>query len=273
MIFYFSGTGNSRGIAEMIAEKLQDTTVDIVGKNPDTFRLEKEAYIGFVFPVYAWAAPEVMLDFVKKLAEKMKREGTFEEKGYSFAIATYSNVAGKAIEQFSNIFSLQSGFGITMPDNYPITERILDTPESTLEKLSAAKIRLEKIIQCIQRQEKVVEVKEGEDAVDNTYVKAHIFNEKMRKTAPYHVTEKCIGCGICEKICPANAIRMEAGKPVWYKKDCYFCMACLNRCPKEAIEYGKYSSGRPRYYFRGFSEENYKEYYDKYRKENEENKS
>ena len=137
--FYFSGTGNSRGIAEMIAEKLQDTTVDIVGKNPDTFRLEKEAYIGFVFPVYAWAAPEVMLDFVKKLAEKMKREGTFEEKGYSFAIATYSNVAGKAIEQFSNIFSLQSGFGITMPDNYPITERILDTPESTLEKLSAAK--------------------------------------------------------------------------------------------------------------------------------------
>lgn len=42
----------------------------------------------------------MMLDFVKKLAEKMKREGTFEEKGYSFAIATYSNVAGKAIEQF-----------------------------------------------------------------------------------------------------------------------------------------------------------------------------
>ena len=73
MIFYFSGTGNSRGIAEMIAEKLQDTTVDIVGKNPDTFRLEKEAYIGFVFPVYAWAAPEVMLDFVKKLAEKIER--------------------------------------------------------------------------------------------------------------------------------------------------------------------------------------------------------
>ncbi|MFR0963056.1 MAG: 4Fe-4S binding protein [Dorea sp.] len=56
---------------------------------------------------------------------------------------------------------------------------------------------------------------------------------------------------------PAKAIEIQDGKPVWIKEDCYVCMACLNYCPVEAIDYGKYSKGRFRYFFKGFSKENY----------------
>lgn len=45
-----------------------------------------------------------------------------------------------------------------------------------------------------------------------------------------------------------NNIRLENGKPVW-GKNCTHCMACICYCPKEAIEYGEKSKGKPRYHF------------------------
>ena len=58
----------------------------------------------------------------------------------------------------------------------------------------------------------------------------------------------CIGCGKCVELCPLNNIHLENGKPVW-GKNCTHCMACICYCPKEAIEYGKKSKGKPRYHF------------------------
>lgn len=249
MIFYFSGTGNSEGIAKIVGEFLREEVVNIVGKKPEDFELDKDRNVGFVFPIYAWAALEVMLEFVKKLHVK---------NSYTFAIATYSNVVGKALDQFAELLPLDAGFGITMPDNFPVLEKTLDSEESSMEKLEKASLRLKEVLEKISNQEHVFDVKEGKDAEENTFVKSHGFNATMRKTNLYYVTSQCIGCGMCERICPAQAIRMQEKKPVWVKEDCYLCMACLNRCPVEAIQYGKFSEGRYRYYFKGFDIKKYK---------------
>ena len=63
----------------------------------------------------------------------------------------------------------------------------------------------------------------------------------------FRVTEKCNGCGKCEQRCPLNNVKLTNGKPVWGKK-CTHCMACIAGCPAEAIEYGKKTVGKPRYY-------------------------
>ena len=64
MIFYFSGTGNSRWTAEQIAALTGDKAHDITKPN-DMPELKHQTQIGLVFPVYAWGAPEPMLKFAR----------------------------------------------------------------------------------------------------------------------------------------------------------------------------------------------------------------
>ena len=68
------------------------------------------------------------------------------------------------------------------------------------------------------------------------------------KADAFRATDACIGCGRCVELCPLNNVHLKNGKPVW-GKNCTHCMACICYCPKEAIEYGEKSKGKPRYHF------------------------
>ncbi|MDD6229911.1 MAG: flavodoxin domain-containing protein, partial [Lactimicrobium massiliense] len=38
---------------------------------------------------------------------------------------------------------------------------------------------------------------------------------KARRTSHFHVEDTCIGCHLCERNCPVQAIQIKDGKPVW----------------------------------------------------------
>ena len=70
MIFYFSGTGNSKWIAEQLADRLKEQLIFI----PETMRnaifdyeMADKEKIGFVFPVYSWGPPPIVLQFIEQL--------------------------------------------------------------------------------------------------------------------------------------------------------------------------------------------------------------
>ncbi|MDW7657423.1 MAG: 4Fe-4S binding protein, partial [Bacillota bacterium] len=54
-------------------------------------------------------------------------------------------------------------------------------------------------------------------------------------------------CRLCADICPEKTIVMQAGKPVWQKERCCYCLACLHRCPVQAIQHGRTTKGKRRY--------------------------
>ena len=74
-----------------------------------------------------------------------------------------------------------------------------------------------------------------------------VFARFATDARPFYVTDGCIGCGKCEKLCPRGNIVMMDGKPHW-EDHCMQCLACINACPETAIEYGRKTVGKRRYY-------------------------
>ena len=235
MIFYFSGTGNSAWAARQLARLTGDETYDIANlkKLPDTTHATQ---IGFVFPVYAWGAPEIMADFAKKLPKSQM---------FTFGVCTCGGDAGLTMKQFSKLYPLSSSYSLQMPNNYIIGSDT-DDESKIIQKIAAARKELERMAQEIQRQERVYRVHEGGLAGLKSHLANFGFNKFARSAKPFFAGDSCNGCGQCARNCPASTISLRDSKPIWAAQ-CFQCLRCINECPQQAIQYGKSTAGRRRY--------------------------
>jgi len=48
--------------------------------------------------------------------------------------------------------------------------------------------------------------------------------------------KKCVGCGVCVRMCPPKSLRLVDGKPAFDLSHCIRCFCCQEHCPKGAIE-------------------------------------
>lgn len=236
MIFYFTGTGNSRWTAEQIAAGTDDTAWDISSRQPIP-NLAQETQIGLVFPVYAWGLPEPVLSFVRHLE---RPAGAFV-----FAVCTCGSEVGKTLEKLAQIYPLHSSYSLVMPNNYVVGSDVDDMPAAR-RKIDAAQREIKKIDQEVALRKAAHRVTEGPLAGLKSSIVNWGFNHFARRTKSFYATDACIACGLCARDCPAATISLSSGKPVWGKA-CYQCLRCINACPQQAIQYGKSTVGRGRY--------------------------
>lgn len=48
--------------------------------------------------------------------------------------------------------------------------------------------------------------------------------------------KKCLGCGICVKVCPWHDVEIEKNKASFKYKECFGCGACIFNCPQKALK-------------------------------------
>lgn len=87
------------------------------------------------------------------------------------------------------------------------------------------------IIFCIDQ----AEVEYFNLGVNPIFRETYSLGSVTLKKKGYHITEKCIGCGKCKRVCPQRCI--DEGNPyVINQNHCLHCGNCYENCPVKAIE-------------------------------------
>ena len=249
MLFYFSGTGNSKYVAERIASALEDHVIslrDAVRARRYRYDVSREERIGFVVPTYFYGLPSILNFFLDKL------ELTNYRGQYIYLVMTCGGstgdapgLAAKALKKKGLTLSAQ--FGIPMADNYVPMFKIADE-EKINETLDKAEEYIDEAIRSI-RSKGIGDYNRVRGAAAGAMTKlAYPMYQRGRSTKPFVVTDHCIGCGLCQEVCPCGAIAIAGGKPAWVKPKCVQCLACLHRCPAQAIHWKKADEDHGRYY-------------------------
>lgn len=234
MILYFSSTGNSKYVAERLAAALDDVCESVEKQGPRLLLDEGES-LGIVSPTNWWGLSVLIREFIDKM------ELTASGNNYVYLVTTYGTSPGFSAEQAKRMLAargvkLDAAFSVKMPDNWT---PLFDV--SNKEAVAAQNKKAEDYIEALISRVKAREKGNHQDARKgywlHRFADAYLYYE--RQTKFFKVEEQCIGCGLCAKKCPVQAIELRDKKPVWIKDRCALCLGCLHRCPKFAIQYGK----------------------------------
>ena len=242
IIYCYTGTGNSLETAKVIAKNLGNTEVVSMSDNSTENKNPANAeIIGFVFPVHHWNMPAAVRNFVGRI--------TVNPNAYIFAVAACGGIAVNTLNDFNDLI-ISKGTRLSYSkvflnvSQYIVAYNRFPDPEKQLPK---SKIALQNIADDIKKQ------------IHNNPAKKSFFKNILRfvmrgsvKKFPnmdkdYNLSTNCIGCGICETVCPAKNIRIENKQPIFLHK-CGQCMACIQYCPNEAINYKNKTQKRQRYH-------------------------
>lgn len=244
-LYYFTGTGNSLKVARDLSERLEDSKLISIAKVWQKVNLTSTSEkMGVIFPLYYYGLPKIIFDFMNKI--------NLNKTNYIFVVITMGGEwEGASLLQLEKILrtkskTLNAGFLVSMPNNFIFDLDILpeDQEKELLEKSIS---QIEKIAESIKKNVQNTEIDITRKKGTSSERTNLIFHKQVYESDKHFLAdEKCNNCGICEKVCPVNNIILVEGKPQWQHK-CQQCLACINFCPEEAIQYGKRTLGRGRY--------------------------
>lgn len=252
MIFYFSGTGNSRWVANALSIALGEPVVSIAeelktNKKEIVCPLREDEKVLFVYPVHSWGPAVPVTRFISKL----KLTGYDKQPVYS--VSTCGDECGYTADRMQKALSkrgitLTAGYSVIMPNNYILLPGFdVDSKEVERQKLEDAPAAVAAIAAAIRESKNVNLYNKGSLAGLKSYWIYPLFANFAIGKNSFRVTDACILCGLCEKVCPTETITLSEGKPVW-SDTCVQCVACIHRCPVRAIEYGKITLKKGRYH-------------------------
>ena len=241
MIYYFTGTGNSLHVAQQLAEETGEGLASIAEIMRGKPFPASGQIIGIVYPVFAWAPPKLVLDFVKKYASQLRGN-------YIFSVCTCGASCAASMTRLEKALGrpLDSAYNLIMPNNFMIGTDV-DTAAAAEKKLEAVSAQLPAIAQAVKsRKGEVVGIKKGALQSLLSVVAEGVFNKfALSSTHKFYAKDSCTVCNRCHEVCPTENIKVDP-KPLW-GKDCTLCFACINHCPVKSIQYGKGTEKKGRY--------------------------
>ena len=252
MIFYFSGTGNTRWVATEIAKAIGEELLfipDLLREKRFEFTLKEGERLGFCFPTHGWQPPRIVREFIRQLLLDRQPD-------YCWALTTCGDNMGEAMtilnKELAGIgLKAETLFSVIMPESYVCLPFMKTDPEDKERwKIENAERQLYHIISILKDCKRgIEELEKGATPRLYSYVIGGYFNKRMITDKKFTVdADVCIRCGKCLKVCPVDNIK--GTPPEWlHTGKCTSCLACYHYCPVHAVNYGKITRKRDQYYF------------------------
>lgn len=244
MIFYFSGTGNSRYAAQAVAEIIGGETVCLNGRleRQGERRYSAAPYV-FICPTYGWRMPRAVEQYI--------RSNVFSGARTAYFLLTCGDGMGNAAHWCEKLcrargLNLRGVAQVVMPENYIALFR---APSEAQEReiLQKAEQELLSLALDIKLGRRLPAPRPTLAGRLQSRVVNPLFYRFVIGDRKFRVGQSCISCSKCAEHCPLHNITLSpAGLPQW-GGNCTHCMACICGCPTEAIEYGRASAGKRRY--------------------------
>ncbi len=228
--YVFSGTGNTMLVAKEMIQYFEENEIEVNLhhlEKSDPTSIDPNHTIGLAFPVAVQATYPFVWDFIERLPQVSGTE--------IFMVDTLGRYSGGIVGPLGNIlknkgYTLIAAKEIVMPSNF-FTNKSEEKQRKTIHAgLRKARIYAHDIHFRVaswprQKPHEVLMYKL------NRSTRPWMF---MRKKIVLKVdTGKCIQCGICYKLCPADNIRMYEFPE--FQDQCVLCLRCYNYCPSDAI--------------------------------------
>lgn len=263
MILWFSGTGNSRVVAERLAaglsQQLRELTPDITASR--FALLDGESSIIWVCPVYSWGIPPYVRSIMKNIDISAGGKPLTHH-----LVLTCGDDCGLASDMWRKDMSARgwtagNAYSVIMPNNYVCMKGFnVDPVELAERKLAEAPARIDAVAAGIRA------YKPGDTPADDivrgsfAWIKTRViypwFVRNAMSPKPFRYTKDCISCGKCAAACPLGNVTMQSGapdssgrsrrRPSW-GPSCAGCLACYHVCPRHAVMYGKSTVGKGQY--------------------------
>ena len=249
LILYFSATGNTRFVAQRLANRLDDEALDLLDriKRGDHAPIHSDKPVVICAPTYVCEMPRFLADYLRKTPLTGSRDVyfIFTSGGY----AGISGVLAKAIVRKKGLRYMGCA-ELTMPRNYIVSDHYPELDKSEIERrIRKSAEAIESIATAIGRGERLRSRHVWLFELIITLPFSPVWCRLKQGVSDFRATDKCVGCGKCARLCPLNAIECVDGKPVWRGGSCAHCMSCIQNCPVCAIEYGQITQKKNRYLF------------------------
>jgi ferredoxin len=237
---YFSGTGNSKRIAEVceaaFAERGWATELAALpGGGPPAAEASAAC---FVFPVYSLDVPRIVRGYLESLPPA--RAGAPPRPALILVTGGSADDCGWSLLEARRILSAR-GYDpayadlVRMPNNWGPFMRVPTGEEAaTIRASGEEKARgIAAAFLSGERFAKPLSLPVF-GPLGSRLVRALFKLGVRRLWTKFRTDGNCVSCGLCARECPTGSITMSGGGPSW-SRSCEQCMRCFNICPSRAI--------------------------------------
>ena len=252
MVLYFSATGNTRFIADELAKRTGDDSLNLLKRirEKDYSPIRSGKPFVVCVPVYVCEIPP----FIKELILKTPFEGN-NNIYFVFTSGGYSGICSSMAKRLARRKGLayKGSADFKMPRNYIANNAYPELTEDEIRKRIDDSYKLiPEIAELISGNQKLVKRSKHVWLFELiiTIPFTPVWTRIRQGVKKFSVSDKCIGCKKCANLCPLKVINPdEKGRPVWDASMCAHCMSCIQNCPVEAIDYGDITPSKNRYTF------------------------